>query len=425
MNILYFSLLQGARLVEKKHHPIKIFVFDLTMRVVKNPQLQLGGTTIEKIKINLNSRDDIPPLLLGLQHLYTNIELREKVFALLKENINPDTANDTGRPGMDLWNILVFGVLRLNLNWDYDCLTEMANNHKTIRMMVGHGTFTDDYEYKLQTLKDNVSLLTPELLDKINTVVVEAGHDIVKKKDDEELQGRCNSFVVETDVHYPTDINLLFDAMRKVITLIAALCTLCGLSGWRQSKHKKYGLDGVVFMYVGNLEKYQGIDFLLESFSQACQQQTEQAIYLLLIGGNADDLSVYRKQIKAQKLEAKVFFCGPRPVTLLSYYLAQADVLVSPRVQGGNTPMKIYSYLDSGVPVLATRLETHTQVLDKDIAYLVETNKESMVKGMITLAGDEMLRQQLAQAAKQRVRENYSLAAFQGKLQNFYRQLPL
>lgn len=207
------------------------------MRTVKNPQLQLGGTPIENIKINLKSRDDIPPLLLGLQHVYTNVELRDKVFAILEQNINADTDNNNGRPGMDLWKILVFGVLRLNLNWDYDRLAEMANNHKTIRMMVGHGSFTDDYEYKLQTLKDNVTLLTPEILDKINTLVVEAGHSIVKKKEDEELQGRCDSFVVETNVHYPTDINLLFDAMRKVITLVATICTLCGLNGWRQSNH--------------------------------------------------------------------------------------------------------------------------------------------------------------------------------------------
>jgi hypothetical protein len=207
------------------------------MRTVKNPQLQLGGTPIEKIKINLKSRDDIPPLLLGLQYVYTNVDLRDKVFAILEQNINPAIDNNNGRPGMDLWNILVFGVLRLNLNWDYDRLAEMANNHKTIRMMVGHGTFTDDYEYKVQTLKDNVILLTPEILDKINTLIVEAGHSIVKKKEDEELRGRCDSFVVETNVHYPTDINLLFDAMRKVITLVATICTLCGLNGWRQSNH--------------------------------------------------------------------------------------------------------------------------------------------------------------------------------------------
>ena len=207
------------------------------MRTVKNPQLQLGGTPIENIKIDLKSRDDIPPLLLGLQYIYTHVELRDKVFEILEQKIKPDTDNNNGRPGMELWKILVFGVLRLNLNWDYDRLVEMANNHKTIRKMVGHGSFTDDYEYKLQTLKDNVTLLTPEILDEINTVVVEAGHSIVKKKEDEELRGRCDSFVVETNVHYPTDINLLFDAMRKVITLVATLCILCRLNGWRQSKH--------------------------------------------------------------------------------------------------------------------------------------------------------------------------------------------
>lgn len=207
------------------------------MRTVKNPQIELGGTSIANIIIDLKSRDDIPPLLLGLQHIYTNVELRNKVFKILEEKINPNADNNNGRPGMDLWKILVFGVLRLNLNWDYDRLVEMANNHKTIRKMVGHGTFTDDYQYKLQTVKDNVTLLTPEMLDEINIIVVEAGHKIVKKKEDEDLLGRCDSFVVETNVHYPTDINLLFDAMRKVITLTATLCTLCALIGWRQSNH--------------------------------------------------------------------------------------------------------------------------------------------------------------------------------------------
>ncbi len=199
--------------------------------------MKLGEIAISEIKINLRSRDDIPPLLLGLQHIYTNSDLREAVFGILEENILADIDSQNGRPGMDLWTILVLGVLRVNLNWDYDRLEEMANNHKTIRKMLGHGSFSDDYEYKLQTLKDNVHLLTPEIIEKINQVVIEAGHTLVKKKEDEKLNGRCDSFVVETDVHYPTDINLLFDAMGKVISLTATLCTICGLTGWRQSSH--------------------------------------------------------------------------------------------------------------------------------------------------------------------------------------------
>ena len=151
------------------------------MRQVKNPQYKLGEIPISKIKIDLKSRDDIPPLLLGLQYIYTDLELRKRVFSLLEE-VMGDINCKNGRPGMELWKILVFGVLRLNLNWDYDRLLEMANNHRTIREMLGHNWLDDDHKYKLQTLKDNVSLLTPEILDKIDHAVVEAGHNIVKKK---------------------------------------------------------------------------------------------------------------------------------------------------------------------------------------------------------------------------------------------------
>lgn len=228
------------------HEIYKIFVFNHTMRQVINRQFKLGEIPVGKIKIDLKSRDDIPPLLLGLQYIYTDADLRGKVFDILEQKINPDIDNNNGRPGMDLWKILVFGVLRLNLDWDYDRLTEMANNHKTIRQMLGHGSFADDYEYRLQTLKDNVVLLTPDILDEINTLVVKAGHRVVKKKEDEKLRGRCDSFVVETDVHYPTDINLLYDAVRKVITLTAALCSLCGLGGWRQYRHNIKALKRLV-----------------------------------------------------------------------------------------------------------------------------------------------------------------------------------
>ena len=106
----------------------------------------------------------------------------------------------------------------------------------TLREMLGHGAF-DKEDYHYQTLKDNVSLLTPELLDQINQLVVSSGHVLVKKKESEALRGRCDSFVVETRVHYPTDINLLYDAMRKVITLTAQWCDRRGVSDWRQHQY--------------------------------------------------------------------------------------------------------------------------------------------------------------------------------------------
>ncbi len=204
------------------------------MRQSFNPQLQFNQVPIENIRIDIKSRDDIPQLLLGLQHIYIHKKIFSQVLDILEKYISPDKDHRNGRPGMDLWKILVLGVLRLNLNCDYDRLLEMVNNHKTIRQMLGHGMKDKDHEYKLQTLKDNVQLLTPELLDEINQLVVHEGHNLVKKNG-EELKGRCDSFVVETNVHYPTDINLLFDAIRKVITLTAVLCSILGVFGWRQS----------------------------------------------------------------------------------------------------------------------------------------------------------------------------------------------
>lgn len=206
------------------------------MRKVIEKQLKIGQLDISKIQIDLNSRDEIPQLLLGLQAIYSDRRIRDEVFSILDRIVPKNVDSDNGRPGMDLWKILVLGTLRLNCNWDYDKLHNTANEHKTVREFLGHSIFEFDQSYALQTLKDNVSLLTPEVLDEISTVVVSPGHELLRK-DQEPLKGRCDSFVVETDVHYPTDINLLLDAIRKVVFLIGRECEELGITEWRQYRH--------------------------------------------------------------------------------------------------------------------------------------------------------------------------------------------
>lgn len=152
------------------------------MRRVMDPQLTFGVIDISQINIDPKSRDDIPQILKGLQYIYTQKDIRKKIFEILEEMVAPTADKANGRPGMDLWKIFVMGFLRLNLNWDYDRLHEMVNNHKTIREMLGHGIFDGNDRYHLQTIKDNVKLLTPEVLFEINKVVVEAGHKLVKKR---------------------------------------------------------------------------------------------------------------------------------------------------------------------------------------------------------------------------------------------------
>ena len=173
-----------------------------------------------------------------------------------------------------------------------------------------------------------------------------------------------------------------------------------------------------VAMYVGNLEHYQGIDLLLEGFRQTLNRVPEAR--LVIVGGHKDDIERYAQRCTALGIRPAVFFLGPKPVTDLATLLGEADVLVSPRLKGLNTPMKIYSYLDSGTAVLATRLRTHTQVLDDRTAYLVDPNPASLGNGLAVLLRDPSLRAQLATEAKSYVQREFTREAAHRKLTTFY-----
>ncbi len=181
------------------------------------------------------------------------------------------------------------------------------------------------------------------------------------------------------------------------------------------------GIPGPIVMYIGNLEHYQGIDLLLEGF-QVVREEGE-AGNLVIIGGVPADILRYTARARELGIGDRVFFIGPRPMSHLGAYLAQADVLVSPRIRGFNTPMKIYSYLDSGRPLLATRLPTHTQVLDGEISLLAEPEPREMGKGMIRLLRDRSLAASLAQAARRRVGREFTFEAYRRKLSGFYREV--
>lgn len=175
---------------------------------------------------------------------------------------------------------------------------------------------------------------------------------------------------------------------------------------------------GQIAMYIGNLESYQGIDLLLDGFWHALKTLPD--AQLVIVGGRTGDIRRYRKIVAQNRGAEHVHFLGPRPLTDLPALFQQADVLVSPRLKGLNTPMKIYSYLDSGAAVLATKLPTHTQVLHPGLAYLVEPEAESLGDGLVALLSDPALRAQLATEAKRQVQEEFTPEAAWRKLGEFY-----
>jgi glycosyltransferase involved in cell wall biosynthesis len=183
-----------------------------------------------------------------------------------------------------------------------------------------------------------------------------------------------------------------------------------------------YSITGKIFMYIGNLESYQGVDLMLEAFSIYYPEHADSR--LIIIGGEHEHISSYQKKCQQLSIDRAVIFMGKQPVAQINQFMSQADVLVSPRTQGVNTPMKVYSYLDSGVVVLATDLPTHTQVADSTTAYLCSPDAESFASGMETLSADNELCKRLAANARELIAREHSYPVFRSRLYGIYDDIP-
>lgn len=207
-------------------------------------QLQLGQTAIEKIQIPLKSRDEMPPILTGLQWIFLTPEVNEAVFQVLEKKVQGNK-QQTGRPGMDLWHILVLGVTRLGLDCDFDRLEYHANFDSLLREILGIPSLKEGgRSFHQKTLSENVCMVDDELLAQINAVVTRFGRQEFKKKDEEKIAAKTDSYVLETNVHFPTDINLLWDAGRKCIELASRLSDSLNIPCWRKAKDWKKRLKG-------------------------------------------------------------------------------------------------------------------------------------------------------------------------------------
>lgn len=173
-------------------------------------------------------------------------------------------------------------------------------------------------------------------------------------------------------------------------------------------------------LYIGNLEDYQGVAVLLSAMALVPSPQRPM---LLVIGGKPLDVDRHRQMAAALDLAKDVRLLGPRPLDGLSHYLAQADILCSPRLKGRNTPMKIFSYMASGKAVLATDIESHAQVLDDGCACLVPPTAQGLAEGLQLLCADAALRAGLGTAAAIRARAEYSHDAFVERLTRAYATL--
>lgn len=203
------------------------------MRKSYSTQLRLDTVPVEKVSLNLESRDRIVPVLRALQFIYCDRQLTDSILDLIASDINANTRTDTGRTGMDYWHICVLAAVRLGCDFTYDQLQDLAENHRNLRAIMGLGE-CDETEFKWRTIRNNICLLKPETIERISRAIVSLGHEI-QPTAIEKVRG--DSFVVETCIHYPTESSLLFDGARKIISLATDLAEQHNVSGWRQHVH--------------------------------------------------------------------------------------------------------------------------------------------------------------------------------------------
>jgi transposase, IS5 family len=170
-----------------------------------------------------------------LQHLYGNALLRRELLGLVGKDVNRTTSRKHGRRGLNYWEIAVLAGVRLGCNLDYDKLQDLAENHRRLRQIMGIGAWQDEeVDFDWRRIEDNLIKLRPETLKRINDLIVHAGH-VLEPQAIEVVRG--DTFVVETNVHYPTESSLIGDGLRKVVTLAARLAGEEELPGWRQHEH--------------------------------------------------------------------------------------------------------------------------------------------------------------------------------------------
>ena len=190
------------------------------------------------VSLNLDCRNETIPILRALQHIYSTPKVRDSILGAIARDVNGKSKATLGRPGLSYWEILVLAAARLGCGYDYDQLQDLAENHRALRQVMGIGDWEsaekDQKRFDWRRIESNVNLLRPETIEQINQAIIQEGHRL-EPQAAETVRG--DSFVVQTNIHYPTDSSLIADGLRKVLGLAVMLAGLFGLIGWRQHKH--------------------------------------------------------------------------------------------------------------------------------------------------------------------------------------------
>ena len=204
------------------------------MRKHFSDQRRLDCQAVPNVALNFNCRDEIVPVLTALRHIYSRPSLRNTILDLVAQDVNEHSCSEFGRPGLDYWHIAVLAGVRLGCDIDYDKLQDLAEQHRAMRQIMGIGDWQEAIDFNARRIRDNICWLKPGTIEAISNAIVDEGYELnpeaVKRQ-------RADSFVAETNIHYPTESSLIVDGIRKVTELCVKLDEVYDLIGWRQHEH--------------------------------------------------------------------------------------------------------------------------------------------------------------------------------------------
>jgi glycosyltransferase involved in cell wall biosynthesis len=174
----------------------------------------------------------------------------------------------------------------------------------------------------------------------------------------------------------------------------------------------------VTVLYTGTFEPYQGLDLLIEASQPVLAHYGN--VRFLVVGGKPEQVAQYQEKAERLGVSNKFIFTGQRPPEEIPEFMKLADMLVSPRVAGNNTPLKIYSYLRSGIPIVATDHLTHTQVLNAEVSVLTDCTPPAFANGILRVLEDRAHGENLARRAQVLAAREYSYEAYLQKTKEIY-----
>lgn len=368
-----FSVLHRLNALSKLGHKIDLVTYHL------GEDVQIDGVSIHRIpKVPLVKKIAIGP---SKRKIVLDIYLFVKAIQMLKKN-RYDVLHSHEEAGF--------------------FATYLAKKYQVLHLYDMHSSLPQ----QLRNFRFTSSKLIKTVFDKLEASTIDNAAAVIT------ICPELHSYVKE---RFPAKHNVLIENVADNSIIFDTRPDAAAIAKGIRSNGEK------VILYAGTFEPYQGIDLLIEASPQVLARQKN--VRFVLVGGKPEQVEHYKDKARQLHVQDKFLFTGSVLPHEVPVYVDTCDVLVSPRIEGTNTPLKIYSYLRSGKPIVATKHVTHTQVLTPDVSVLTECTPEAFGEGLLSVIDDQKLASQIGKNARRLAEEKYSYAVYLNKTKALYEYL--